>query len=84
MEVLNAGRPYIIQLRVLNNAILQHGSFIPLSIHSFVKYLLSANYVLGSGRCWEYSDEQNIYKKNKPCPHGAYILVPQKGSLAKT
>lgn len=80
------GGPHIIQLRVLNNAILQHGSFVHsfiFFIHSFFKYLLSANYVPGSCRCWEYSDEQNIKKKKNLCPHGAYILVPQKESLAK-
>lgn len=78
------GGPHIIQLRVLNNAILQHGSFVHsfiFFIHSFFKYLLIANYVPGSCRCWEHSDEQNI-KKNL-CPQGAYILVPQKESLAK-
>lgn len=48
MKILNAERPYIIGLRVLNDAILQYGLLIHLSIffviHSFFKYLLSTNY----------------------------------------
>lgn len=49
------GGPYITQLRVLNNAILQYGSFMHLFVHSFIffihsffKYLLSAIYAPGS------------------------------------
>lgn len=48
--------------------------------HSFFKYVLHANYapnsVINAG-----NTEMN--KQKNPCPHGAYILVPQKGSVAK-